>query len=87
MTVTVPATCCAPCPCHLHVDASSVTHDENNGAENATWNGKDICDIYASTHTHIQKYVYVCYHVTLHGHPQLYICTWSKRQVVMPEMI
>jgi len=22
-----------------------------------------------------------------HGHPQLYICTWSKRQVVMPEMI
>lgn len=29
--------------CHLHVDASSVRHDENNGAENVTGNGKDVC--------------------------------------------
>lgn len=29
--------------CHLHVDASSVRHDENNGAENVTANGKDVC--------------------------------------------
>lgn len=46
--------------CHLHVDASSVTHDENNGAENATWNGKDICDIYASMHINIFVCMCLC---------------------------
>lgn len=47
---------------HLHVDGSSVRHDENNGAENVTGHAKDIC-IYAD----------ICYYVGIAGSLFLYV--------------